>query len=163
MKIKAIIDEDVVNYKKTSMFIATCTCDWKCCKELNMDICLCQNSPIANQKNHNFSDTRIVNRYLKNKLTSAIVIAGLEPLLQFDELINLIKEFRTKTDDDIVIYTGYYPEEIKQQIAQLKQYKNIIVKFGRYKPNQEVHLDPVLGVNLANKEQYAINLENLQI
>lgn len=145
------------------MFIATCMCDWKCCKELNMDICLCQNSPIATQKNHNFSDTRIVNRYLKNKLTSAIVIAGLEPLLQWDQLISLIQEFRSKTDDDIVIYTGYYPEEIKDKIEILKQFKNIIVKFGRYIPGQEVHLDPVLGVNLANKQQYAVNLENFNI
>ena len=143
------------------MFIATCMCDWKCCKELNMDICLCQNSPIATQKNHNFSDTRIVNRYLKNKLTSAIVIAGLEPFLQWDQLLSLIQEFRSKTDDDIVIYTGYYPEEIKDKIEILKQFKNIIVKFGRYIPGQEVHLDPVLGVNLANKEQYAVNLENI--
>ena len=145
------------------MFIATCMCDWKCCKELNMDICLCQNSPIATQKNHNFSDTRIVNRYLKNKLTSAIVIAGLEPLLQWDQLLALIQQFRSKTDDDIVIYTGYYPEEIKDKIAQLKKFKNIIVKFGRYIPGQEVHLDPVLGVNLANKQQYAVNLENFNI
>lgn len=145
------------------MFIATCMCDWKCCKELNMDICLCQNSPIATQKNHNFSDTRIVNRYLKNKLTSAIVIAGLEPLLQWDQLLSLIQEFRSKTDDDIVIYTGYYPEEIKDKIQELKKFKNIIVKFGRYIPGQEVHLDPVLGVNLANKQQYAVNLENFKI
>lgn len=128
-----------------------------------MDICLCQNSPIATQKNHNFSDTRIVNRYLKNKLTSAIVIAGLEPLLQWDQLLALIQQFRSKTDDDIVIYTGYYPEEIKDKIAQLKKFKNIIVKFGRYIPGQEVHLDPVLGVNLANKQQYAVNLENFNI
>ena len=145
------------------MFIATCTCDWKCCKELNMDICLCQNSPIATQKTHNFSDTRIVNRYLKNKLTSAVVIAGLEPLLQWEQLLALIQEFRSKTDDDIVIYTGYYPEEIKDKIVQLKKFKNIIVKFGRYIPGQEVHLDPVLGVNLANKQQYAVNLENYQV
>ena len=109
------------------MFIATCMCDWKCCKELNMDICLCQNSPIATQKTHNFSDTRIVNRYLKNKLTSAIVIAGLEPLLQWEQLLALIQEFRSKTDDDIVIYTGYYPEEIKDKIEILKQFKNIII------------------------------------
>ena len=128
-----------------------------------MDICLCQNSPIATQKNHNFSDTRIVNRYLKNKLTSAIVIAGLEPLLQWDQLLSLIQEFRSKTDDDIVIYTGYYPEEIKDKIQELKKFKNIIVKFGRYIPGQEVHLDPVLGVNLANKQQYAVNLENFKI
>lgn len=128
-----------------------------------MDICLCQNSPIATQKNHTLSDTRIVNRYLKNKLTSAIVIAGLEPFLQWDQLLTLIQQFRSKTEDDIVIYTGYYPEEIKDKIKQLKQFKNIIVKFGRYKPGQEVHLDPVLGVNLANKQQWAVNLQNFEV
>ena len=137
------------------MFIATCMCDWKCCKELNMDICLCQNSPIATQKNHNFSDTRIVNRYLKNKLTSAIVIAGLEPLLQWDQLLALIQQFRSKTDDDIVIYTGYKENELYEQIAALKAFQNIIIKFGRYVPNQQSHYDEVLGVDLASDNQYA--------
>jgi len=50
MRIKNILDEDIVNYKKISMFIATCVCDWKCCRELGKDICMCQNSPTAKQK-----------------------------------------------------------------------------------------------------------------
>ena len=57
-------------------------------------------------------------------------------------------------DDDIVIYTGYYENEIKDKIDILKQYKNIVVKFGRYIPNDTEHYDSVLGINLANKEQY---------
>lgn len=155
MRIKALLDEDVVNYKKTSMFIATCMCDWKCCLEIGQDICLCQNSPIAKQKTIDYSNEKIIKRYLKNKLTSAIVIAGLEPFKQFDEVLQLIKDFRDKTQDDIVIYTGYYPNEIQNEINQLKEYKNIIIKFGRYKPGQQVHFDPIIGVSLANKEQYA--------
>lgn len=158
MKIRNLMDEDIVNYKETSMFIATCYCDFKCCKELNLNICICQNSPIAKSNIIDISDEKLVERYVKNDLTHAIVFGGLEPLKQFDELFELIKCFREKTDDMIVIYTGYYPNEIEEQINQLRQFKNIVIKFGRYVPGQEVHYDEVLGVSLANKEQYALQI-----
>ena len=95
MKIRNLIDEDIVNYKKTSMFIATCYCDFKCCKELNLDICICQNSPIAKSKIIDVNNSKIVKRYLKNKLTEAIVFGGLEPFKQFEELYELIKDVKT--------------------------------------------------------------------
>lgn len=149
------MDQDIVNYKKTSMFIATCFCDFKCCKELDLDICICQNSPIAKSKIIDMSNDRIVKRYLKNKLTHAIVFGGLEPFKQFDELLNLIKCFREKTEDDIIIYTGYYKNELDKEIEQLKQFKNIIIKFGRYIPNKNIRHDDILGVTLASDNQYA--------
>lgn len=149
------MDQDIVNYKKTSMFIATCFCDFKCCKELDLDICICQNSPIAKSKIIDMSNDRIVKRYLKNKLTHAIVFGGLEPFKQFDELLNLIKCFREKTEDDIIIYTGYYKNELEKEIEQLKQFKNIIIKFGRYIPNKNIRHDDILGVTLASDNQYA--------
>ena len=37
-------------------------------------------------------------------------------------------------------------------------YDNIIIKFGRYIPNQQSHFDIVLGVNLASDNQYAERL-----
>lgn len=37
----------------------------------------------------------------------------------------------------------------------LSEYKNIVVKFGRYIPGQEKHYDEVLGVYLASDNQYA--------
>ena len=103
MKIKAIIDEDITNYKKMSMFIGTCKCDFKCCTEIGEDICMCQNSEIAQQKTHQLANSKIIKRYLNNSLTSAIVFGGLEPFLQFDELYDFIKEFREVCNDDIVI------------------------------------------------------------
>lgn len=155
MKIRNLMDQDIVNYKKMSMFIATCYCDFKCCKQLNLDICICQNSPIAKSKIVDISNQRIVKRYIKNKLTHAIVFGGLQPFKQFDEMVQLIKCFRQQTEDDIVIYTGYYEAQLTQQINVLKQFKNIIIKFGRFVPGQEVHYDEVLGVSLVNKQQYA--------
>ena len=37
---------------------------------------------------------------------------------------------------------------------KIKSY-GIIVKFGRFRPNQEPHYDEVLGVNLISDNQYA--------
>lgn len=155
MKIRNLMDQDIVNYKKISMFIATCYCDFKCCKQLNLDICICQNSPIAKSKIIDMDNQKIVKRYVKNKLTHAVVFGGLQPFKQFDQLLQLIKCFRQQIDDQIVIYTGYKQDQLKKQIEILKKYENIIIKFGRYIPGQQVHYDQVLGVSLANKQQYA--------
>ena len=155
MKIKYIIDENFQDYKKTSMMIAMCSCDWKCLKELNLDISICQNSQIAQQKNIEVSIESIIDRYLNNPITQAVVIGGLEPMLQFDEVLEFIKQFRQYSDDDIVIYTGYYPEEIQDKIKELIQYKNIIIKFGRYIPDKDKRFDEVLGIWLASDNQFA--------
>ena len=56
--------------------------------------------------------------------------------------------------DDIVIYTGYNFDEIRYQVLTLKQFENIIIKFGRYLPDQDSHFDEVLGVSLASNNQY---------
>ena len=66
-------------------------------------------------------------------------------------------DFRLYTNDDIVIYTGYKKEELQNNgyINQLLQYENIVVKFGRYIPNQQSHYDNILGVNLASDNQFA--------
>jgi hypothetical protein len=41
----------------------------------------------------------------------------------------------------------------------LKGYGNIVVKFGRFIPNQEKHYDSVLGVELSSFNQYAKRYE----
>ena len=155
MKVKDIIDEDFTNYKAPSMFIATCYCNWKCCREQGISESICQNNPIVKQKNIDISVNEIFHRYIVNSLTSSIVIGGLEPLLQWDEVVELISYFRLNgCNDPFVIYTGYYENEIEEQINQIRKYKNITFKFGRFIPNQEKHYDDVLGVYLASDNQY---------
>ena len=154
MIIKGLTDEDFVNYKKPAMFIATNQCSFKCEKECGI-MGMCQNHPLATAPQIAFSDEKIVERFLSNDISKAIVFGGLEPFDQFDELFLLIKRFREKTNDDIVIYTGYNENEIKAQVEKLKQFKNIIIKFGRYVPNQVPHYDELLGIELASDNQYA--------
>jgi hypothetical protein len=156
IKVKDIIDEVFQDYKETSMFIAISKCDWKCCNELGLDKSICQNSEIAMQKTFEVPVDEIFSRYTQNNITKSIVIGGLEPFLQFDEVLNLIKYFRTNNvNDEFIIYTGYYKKEIQQQINTLTQFKNLIVKFGRFIPDQKSHYDNILGVNLISNNQYA--------
>ena len=155
MHIKFLRDEDFVNYKKCSMFIGAPSCTWKCCLEEGLSCNICQNNPLAIQPTVDFPDATIVSRYINNDLSEAIVFGGLEPMDDFDELLALISLFREKTDDDIVIYTGYYSNEISEKILKLKNFSNIIIKFGRYKPNNKPHRDELLGVDLASDNQYA--------
>ena len=155
MKLKFIKRDDFVNYRKCSMFLGTISCDWKCCKESNLPCSICQNYPWSNNPIKEFDNKDIINMYLKDGLEESIVFGGLEPILQFQEIVLFISEFRKVSEDDIVIYTGYYKEEIKEQINILKNYPNIIIKYGRYIPNMEERFDDVLGIKLASKNQYA--------
>lgn len=160
MRVKNIIDEDFVNYKKPSMFIATCFCDWKCCTELGIDISICQNSLTAQQKTIDISTDEILRRYINNPITQAVVIGGLEPMLQFDEVSELIHTFRENgCNDTFVIYTGYQLDEIHFEYKYLQtHFKGIVLKIGRYIPNHKPHYDEVLGISLASDNQKGIIL-----
>ena len=163
MKIKGIIDEDFVNYKKPSMVIEFPKCDFKCDKECGQIIC--QNRSLVFEPNIEIDKYKIYRRFFNSKITKAIIFQGLEPFDSFNDVISLINLFRLPAcvGFDIVIYTGYTKEELQNKIYKdnisyldkLKQYRNIIIKYGRYIPDQEPHYDEVLGIKLASNNQYA--------
>lgn len=156
MIVKKIVDEDFVNYKKPSMFIAFPSCTFKCERECGKK--MCQNSELAQAPNIEIELQTIVERYVNNPITKAIVFGGLEPFDNWFDLKRIVSLLRTKTEDDIVIYTGYIEEEIKNMLQYLRAYRNIIIKFGRYIPNQQKHFDEVLGIELASDNQYGVKI-----
>ena len=158
MKLKGMVEEDFTNYKLPSMFLITPYCNFKCCLEAGMNIC--QNMKIAKDPIIDIDTDELIKRYLNNPITKAVVFGGLEPFDTFDDLRSFIGKLRWDYScfDPIVIYTGYYPEEISEKLLILSKFTGIIIKFGRYIPNQKEHFDEVLGVNLANDEQYAVEL-----
>ena len=153
MRIKGITDEDFINYKVPSMFIASPTCSFKCDKESGSQIC--QNSRLANQPDIEVPILSLLERYKNNPITKAIVFGGLEPLDDGNTIIMIGLLRSMGLMDDVVIYTGYTKEEADHWLYDLKQFPNVVVKFGRYIPGQQPHFDPVLGVNLASDNQYA--------
>lgn len=174
MEVKDIIDVDTVNYKELSMFIATASCTFKCDKEAGCQVC--QNSNLANAPDISIHEKQIVERYYNNPLTSAVVIGGLEPFDAFPQVFRLIGRLLSKSClynknmPTIVIYTGYTKEELEKSSQYplvnlrllVKTYNaNIIIKYGRFIPDQESHYDEILGVKLASPNQYAERLEAL--
>lgn len=153
MILKGIIDIDLINYKKASMTLEFPYCNFKCDKECGMQVC--QNSELVTAPNIDISNKEIIDKYLANPVTEAVVMQGLEPFNSICSLYNFIRDFRKVSEDDIVIYTGFEEEEIYLYVDPLKQYKNIIIKFGRFRPNDVPHFDNILGVNLASSNQYA--------
>ena len=170
MKVKGIIDIDLVNYKKACMTIMMPYCNFKCGKDI------CQNNELAAAPIVDIADDKIIQLYLNNPITEAICFQGLEPMDSFDELINFIEKFKERfyyqtvdldtnaiytatigNPPDIIIYTGYTKNELEEKgyLTKLKKYDKIIIKYGRYIPNQEPHRDEVLGINLASDNQYA--------
>ena len=153
MVIKGATMEDFSNYKKPSMFIAFPQCTWKCDKECGVQVC--QNGALAKAPDIDINVDKVVKKYLDNPITKAVVCGGLEPFDSWSDLLLFIEEFRAKSQDDLIIYTGYYKEEIIDKINILKRFPNIIIKTGRYIPNQEKHYDEVLGIELASPNQRA--------
>lgn len=156
--LKDVIMEDFCNYQKPSMFLISSICNWKCCIEQHLDISICQNSPLTQLPTKSFKISSLYNAYISNDISKAIIFGGLEPLLQIDEVEALISYFRAKgCQDDIVIFTGYTEEELQENgsLDRITPYKNIILKFGRYIPNQFSHYDPILGITLVSENQYS--------
>ena len=158
MILKNVVMEDCTNYCKTNMFLIFPHCTFKCDKECGMK--LCQNSSLINLPNIEISTDNLVRKYINNSITHAIVCGGLEPFDSFDDLLELVEKLRTEYDcnDDIVVYTGYNKEEIVDKITKLKNFNNIVIKYGRFIPNQKPHLDPILKIYLASDNQYAEKL-----
>lgn len=169
MLIKNIVDEDFVNYKKPSMFIGTSDCNFKCDKECGKPVC--QNSELAKAPNIEIEAIDLVARYFTNSITEAIVWGGLEPFDSFGDICEFLSLIAASCSSsskfempDIIIYTGYYPEEIQDKLQTLKIFniviKNIIIKFGRFIPDRPHNYDELLGVELASDNQFAKRLED---
>lgn len=153
MILKGIIESDTVNYRKISMVLEFPKCTFKCDKECGKQIC--QNSELASTPDIEIDNDVIIQMYINNPLTEAIVMQGLEPFDSLGEIIEFIKKFREVSNDDIVIYTGYTEEEVYPYLDFFKRFHNIIVKFGRFIPNDIPRYDVFLGVELASSNQYA--------
>lgn len=155
MKLKNLVEEDFVNYKKPSMFLIFPKCTFKCDKENGCAVC--QNGALAEEPDKDIRIDTIIERYLNNSITRALVCGGLEPFDSWEELQCLIMNFRYYSPDDIVIYTGYNEEEIaEEKLEWLMLYGPIIIKYGRFIPNDEGYFNDELGVRLASKNQYTV-------
>ena len=154
MIVKGIIDEDFVNYRVPSMVIECGYCNMKC------GIQNCQNAHLLTAPDIVIDNVKLAERYINNPITKAVVLQGLDPLGNTEsvnqtlEFINILRGYGC--DDDVVIYTGFDKHEISDVVEFIKTYfKNIVVKFGRYKPELDARRDDILGVQLASSNQYA--------
>ena len=86
MRVKGIIEEDFTNFKLPAMFINTSFCDFKCCTESNLGIEVCQNAPLAQAPSKDIPNSVIYQHFANNPITKAVVIGGMEPFLQIDEV-----------------------------------------------------------------------------
>ena len=170
MIIKGIRDEDFLQYKLASMFVAFPSCTFKCERECEQAKGMCQNGALVKAPDIECTPKDIVDRYISNPISKAMVCGGLEPFDSFEDLYRLLAEFRSKSSDPFIIYTGYNKDEVQYMtffrncaggtveysvLESLKKLPNVIIKYGRFIPNQKPHYDEVLGVELASPNQYA--------
>ena len=134
MRIKQLLFEDFVNYKKPSMFIVV--------------------------SNDTLIKWYLNNRITKAIVFGGL--EPFEQFDELYDFIDRLRHVYS-CHDTVVIYTGYNPDEISGQLIQLKRLGHIVVKFGRYVPGQEKHWDETLGVELASANQFAVELDKFEI
>lgn len=156
IRLKTIDFENFSHYKEPCTVLCVPFCDFKCTKTFSENFC--QNCHNYNLEIKEYKISNIINSYLNNPISKCIVFAGFEPMWSIYEIFLFLEEFRKFSDDNVIIYTGYYKNEISKYVELLKKYKNIIIKYGRYIPNQETRFDSLLGVELASSNQYAIKI-----
>jgi hypothetical protein len=141
------------------MTIESPYCDFKCDKENGAQ--LCQNWALSQGEVTEIPVDSLIEAYINNDITKAVCFQGLEPFNTWEETYEFIFRLRRQynCNDDVVIYTGYTEEELGGRLPQIKMLKNIVIKFGRYRPNEESHYDEVLGVKLASSNQYAKRID----
>lgn len=153
MKIKGLTDINFTDYKLPSLYIATPYCSFKCDKECKRAVC--QNSALATEPVLSISNTTLIQIYQANPITQAFVFGGLEPLDSSDLLDTIVELQARAKPRRIIIYTGYTEEEVLAKHSQILSLSNLVIKYGRFVPDQPTHFDPILGVNLASPNQYA--------
>lgn len=151
--IKGIVEEDFTQYKECSMVIMFPKCSFKC--DIESGCKLCHNSELVNSKDIKVSTQHIIDRFTNNPISKALVLSGLEPFDSYSEMMKLIRDFRICYNNVIVIYSGYTKDEIYKYLPELHRLGNIVIKYGRYIPNQTKHFDECLGVYLASDNQYS--------
>lgn len=157
IRIVDYLPEDFINYKAPGMYLAYPKCSFKCDIECGLDVC--QNSSLAMAKSVTVDENALCRAYKANPITECIIFAGLEPFDTPEDMYTMLLALRNNNiNDPVIIYTGYTEDELNYSghIEKIKDdFKNVIIKFGRFIPNRPHHLDEVLGVELASDNQYA--------
>ena len=92
MLVKDIITTDLVNYKEASMLIAMPKCTFKCDRLNGCKVC--QNAELAKAPDIEVDIDKVIQKYLSNNLTHAVVFGGLESFDTFDDMYQFIKKLR---------------------------------------------------------------------
>ena len=142
------IRETFIDYKKVGLYVSGTKC--------NLNCKMCFNDNLKHSPTIKINPLSFVENYIiKNQIIESVIFSGLNWFDKFEDLVRLITCIRIYTNIEIVIYTGYKESELLKEIEILKEYSNIIVKFGEYIPNDNSIFDETLGVSLSSSNQYA--------
>jgi len=139
--------DSFIDYKKPGLLLAFPYCNLKCGEA-------CQNKHLRGNPVKYICGHKVCELYMRNGLFESIIFGGLEPFDTFEMIRDFIAIFRDYSDDDIVIYTGYYPNEIIGKLKQISNIDNLYIKFGRYDKSCPPKYDDIGGVTLASGNQF---------
>lgn len=113
-----------LDINKSNLVMYTSYCDWE--------------HPLFSRQENNELIKRVRFRvwfddlhYLA-KSKDKIIITGLEPFNQYEEIKSLIDYFKEcKLDTKFIIHTGLSKKALRQQLNELKQFDNVSIIFGR--------------------------------
>ena len=132
MQLKKIEETKTLYNNELSLYLIASSCKWKCK--------ICPNAHYSRFETVDIPNTDILQKFKSDDNLKAIVIGGLEPMDQMNDLRGFIfdarKFFEPGDRPKIVIYTGYEMDELNKMhysglASELMQYGNAMVIAGR--------------------------------
>ena len=136
IRYKGIIHERTQDAPFIGALISSIDCKFNCKN--------CCNKHLLSDKILYKDSIEIIKEIKVNKFNEGIILGGLEWSLQYDEMLELIKQAK-KNNLKVIVYTGL--EEFNIGV------RDIYVKYGRYKESYKVEDNIQYNVKLASSNQ----------
>jgi pyruvate-formate lyase-activating enzyme len=120
----------------------------------------CFNESVKQEPNRCSYIPNILDEIQANPFNEGVILAGLEWSSQPKELIALVKE-ATKRHLPIIIYTGYTSDQFIRRVPRIKEFPNVLIKYGSFNQNLRSFEHKEYGVNLASTNQHIQKISEL--
>ncbi|MCH4890037.1 radical SAM protein [Acidaminobacter sp. JC074] len=94
----------------------------------------------------------VLDEIMSNPFNEGVILAGLEWSLQPSELMAMIKSCASK-NIPVIVYTGHKIETFLRRVPKIKNYPEVLIKYGAYDESKLSLTHEAYGVRLASTNQ----------
>jgi len=102
----------------------------------------------------------IMDEIMSNPFNEGVILAGLEWSLQPTELLALVKS-ATVRNMPVIVYTGHDINTFLRRVPLIKQFTEVLVKYGAYDESKLSLTHEAYGIKLASTNQHIDSIANI--